>query len=85
MVAAQFWESVEKCRVKAVENLSGLGGKVRESVEKCGKVWKKCGKVWESVGKCRVNAVEESGGRDGSDVENPGANECLYYVHSVPL
>ena len=49
MVAAQFWESVGKWRVKAVENPGGLGGRVSNRVEK---VWESVEEMWKSVEEC---------------------------------
>ena len=42
---------------------------IRKSVKKCGKGRK----VWKREERGRVNAVEESGGRNCSDVEDCGA------------
>ena len=50
MVAAQFWESVEKGRVKAVEKPGRPGGNVWKSVGKCGKREEKCGEREETGG-----------------------------------
>ena len=57
----------EKERVNAVEEFCGLGWGSREMEEKCGKGKERGGKREE---KGSVNAVEESRGRNGSDVEN---------------